>query len=100
MKVEKRAPKEAYLDIIDFDSIVRKHNWEFFKPILHIPPEGVNPKSKEYHLDWIAEFNDIRNVAMHSSDYRKLSDEDLEFIARIKSELYERCVQAGFEPDE
>lgn len=98
-KAEKRAPREAYLDIVDFEKIIRqKGNWEVLKPTFSIPLRGVSPKSKEYHLDWIKEFNDIRNVAAHSSIYRQLSDEDYEFLAWLKGELYDRCARAGFQP--
>lgn len=100
-KPEKRAPKEAYLHIIDFEAIIRqKGNWEFLKPIFNIPLRGVNPKSKEYHLDWIKDFNDIRNIASHSSIYRQLSDADLDFLAWLKGALYERCDVAGVPVDE
>lgn len=98
-KAEKRAPREAYLDIVDFEKIIRqKGNWEVLKPVFSIPLPGVPLKAKEYHLDWIKEFNDIRNVAAHSSIYRQLGDDDYEFLAWLKSELYDRCERAGFKP--
>jgi len=98
-KAEKRAPREAYLDIVDFEKIVRqKGNWETLKPILSIPVRGTPIKAKEYHLDWIKEFNDIRNVAAHSSIYRQLSDDDYDFLSWLKAELYDRCELAGFQP--
>jgi DGQHR domain-containing protein len=98
-KAEKRAPKEAYLNLIDFEKIIRqKGNWEYFKPIFGIPLRGENPKGKEYHLDWLKEFNEVRRVTSHSSIYRQLSDDDFELLAWLKGELYERSSAAGFEP--
>lgn len=97
-KPEKRAPKEAYLHLIDFEKIIKqKGNWEYFKPIFNIPRRGVNLKSKEYHLDWLNDFNEIRRVASHSSAYRQLSEEDLETLVWIKEQVYERCLQANVE---
>jgi DGQHR domain-containing protein len=97
-KPEKRAPKEAYLHLIDFEKIIKqKGNWEYLKPIFNIPRKGVNPKSKEYHLDWLNDFNEIRRVASHSSIYRQLSEEDLDYLDWLKGELYSRCEAAGVE---
>ena len=97
-KPEKRAVREAYLDIVDFEKIIRqKGNWDVLRPTLSIPMRGVNPKSKEYHLDWIKEFNDVRNVAAHDSIYRQLEDDDFAFIAWLKGQLYDRGSQAGYQ---
>lgn len=95
-KAEKRAPREAYLDIVDFEKIIRqKGNWDSLKGIFSIPLRGVSLKAKEYHLDWVKEFNDIRNVAAHASKYRHLEDPDYEFLGWLKGELYDRCAAAG-----
>jgi DNA sulfur modification protein DndB len=95
-KAEKRAPKEAYLHLIDFEKIIKqKGNWEHLKPLFNIPRKGVNVKSKEYHLDWLNDFNEIRRVASHSSIYRQLSEDDLDYLAWLKNELYDRCAVAG-----
>jgi DNA sulfur modification protein DndB len=99
-KTEKRAPREAYLHLIDFEKIIKqKGNWEHLKPMFNIPLRGVGLKSKEYHLDWLNDFNEIRRVASHSSIYRQLSDEDLDTLDWLKGELYDRCTAAGFPPD-
>ena len=96
VKVDKRAPKEAYLTILQYRNIIRqKGNWEYLKPIFDIPRPGENPKGKEYHLDWMETFNEIRNTASHSSDYRGFAVEDFVFLTWIKSELYGRCELAG-----
>ena len=95
-KAEKRAPREAYLHLIDFEKIIKqKENWEFLKPIFNIPRKDVKLKSKEYHLEWLNDFNEVRRVASHSSIYRQLSDEDLDYLDWLKEELYGRCELAG-----
>jgi len=95
---EKRALKEAYLDLIDFEKIIRqKKNWERFKPIFSIPMRGVNPKSKEYHLDWLNELNEVRRIAAHKSQFRVYKNEDYDFIDWLKTEIYDRCSSAGLQ---
>lgn len=95
---QKRAPKEAYLDLIDFEKIIRqRNNWDHLAPIFNIPLRNVNPKSKTYHMDWLAELNQIRRVSAHKSAYRRYKDEDFEFIDWIKKEIYDRCHSNGVE---
>jgi DNA sulfur modification protein DndB len=97
---EKRLPKEAYLDLVDLDSIFRqKGNWEHFSTIFNIPLEGANPKAKVYNLDWIDKLNERRRTAAHSSAIRGFSEDDTKFIRWLKSELYVRLEQAGRLPD-
>lgn len=96
--LEKRAPKEAYLDLIDFDKIIRqKGNWEHLETLLSIPISGVNPKAKTYHLDWLTELNEIRRVSAHKSVYRQYSEDNYKFIEWLKKELYARCEAAGID---
>lgn len=96
--VQKRAPKEAYLDLIDFEKIIRqKNNWDHLAPIFNIPLKGVNPKAKTYHLDWLSDLNQIRRVTAHKSAYRQYKEEDFAFIDWLKPELYERCTAQGVE---
>ena len=99
-KPEKRAPREAYLHLLDFEKIIKQEgNWEHLAPIFNIPLRGENPKGKKYHLDWLKEFNEVRRITAHSSIYRQLGDEDFELLAWLKQELYERCTKAGFQPE-
>lgn len=94
--VAKRAPKEAYVDLIDFEKIIRqKNNWDHLAPIFSIALPGVNPKSKIYHTDWLSELNQIRRVAAHKSAYRQYKEEDFSFISWLKQEIYERCKANG-----
>ncbi len=94
--IAKRSPKEAYLNLIDFEKIIRqKSNWDHLSPILSIPLKGINPKSKTYHLDWLGELNQIRRVAAHKSAYRNYKEEDFVFIDWLKQQIFERCRENG-----
>ena len=92
----KRAPKEAYLDLIDFDKIIRQAtNWPHFEPIFSI--QMPDERGKKYYLAWLERLNEIRRVSAHKSPYRQYSDEDLEFVSFIKAQLFERFMKAGFD---
>ncbi len=94
---DKRSPKEAYLDLVDFDKILKQpNNWLHFEPIFSIPVTGDN-KTKKYFLTWLERLNEIRRVNAHKNQYRTYSDEDHDFIAWLKPVLYERFEQAGIE---
>jgi DNA sulfur modification protein DndB len=96
--VQKRAPKEAYLDLIDFDKIVRQgSNWPSFEPIFNIPMDGEQ-KGKKYYLQWLERLNEVRRTAAHKSPYRTFSEEDFEFVSWIKRQLYDKFSAAGFDP--
>jgi hypothetical protein len=94
--VAKRAPKEAYLDLIDFEKIIKQSsNWTEFEPIFSVPMAGE--KGKKYYLTWLEKLNEIRRVSAHKSPYRQYSEEDLEFVSFIKAALFDRFTAAGFE---
>lgn len=94
--VAKRAPKEAYLDLIDFEKIIKQpSNWAEFEPIFNVPMAGE--KGKKYYLTWLEKLNEIRRVSAHKSPYRQYSEEDLEFVSFIKAQLFDRFTVAGFE---
>jgi DNA sulfur modification protein DndB len=94
---EKRSPKEAYLDLVDFDKIIKQaSNWAHFEPIFNIPMPDEKG-NKKYYLQWLERLNEIRRVSAHKNQYRTYSDEDHEFIAWIKPLLYERFEKAGIE---
>jgi DNA sulfur modification protein DndB len=96
--IAKRGPREAYLDLIDFEKIIRQRsNWDRLAPFFNIPLRDVNPKSKTYHLDWLSELNQIRRVAAHKSPYRNYKDEDHSFLEWLKNEIYERAASNNFE---
>jgi len=96
--VAKRAPKEAYLDLIDFEKIIKQpSNVEHLKPIFSIPLRGVKPNPSKVYLEWLAELNELRRVTAHKSVYRQFTNEDYDFISWIKREIYDRCALAGFD---
>jgi len=92
---ERRAPKEAYLDFMDYQKIVRqKNNWPTFEPILSIPQPGE--KGKTYYLDWMERFNELRRVAAHKTSVRTFEPDDYVFLEWLKGELFPRAEAAGF----
>lgn len=91
-----RAPKEAYLDLIDFEKIIRQpSNWPHFETIFNIPMTGE--KGKKYYLSWLEKLNDIRRISAHKSPYRNYSEEDLEFVTWVKGALFDNFAKAGFD---
>lgn len=91
-----RAPKEAYLDLIDFEKIIKQpSNWGAFEPIFSAPMAGE--KGKKYYLAWLEKLNEIRRISAHQSPYRSYTEEDLEFVTWIKGELFDRFTKAGFD---
>lgn len=84
---EKRLPREAYLDLIDYKEIIRqKSNWPHFSNVFNIPLK--NEKGKVYYLDWIDYLNKLRRVPAHPSEFRGYEEEDYEFIKHIKFQFY------------
>lgn len=93
---EKRAPREAYIDFIDYVKIIKQpNNWPQFESIFNIPISGE--KGKKYYLDWMEKINELRRITAHKSPYRSFKDEDFELIGFIKHELYNRAVDKGFD---
>jgi DNA sulfur modification protein DndB len=88
--VGKRSPKEAYIDLIDFDKIIRQQsNWQAFEPIFSIPlPDDKG--GKKYYLGWLERLNEIRRHTAHKNPYRQYSDDDIDFVAWIKGQLFDR----------
>jgi len=94
--IAKRSPKEAYIDLIDFDKIIRQSsNWSALEPIFSIQMADEK-NGKKYYLAWLERLNEIRRHTAHKNPYRQYSDEDIEFVAWIKSQLFDRFAKAGF----
>lgn len=84
---EKRKPKEAYLDIIDFIAIAKQEeNWPHFQHALSNPSPGEK-KGQKYYLSWIDQLNQVRNTAAHRNQLKTFSDEDLEFVDWLRSNV-------------
>jgi DNA sulfur modification protein DndB len=84
----RRKPKEAYLDILDLKDIIeQENNWLFFEPIFNVPMPGERKGSKKFHTGWIAKFNEIRKIAAHKNALRTYSEDDLEFVDWLRTEV-------------
>jgi DNA sulfur modification protein DndB len=95
--VAKHSLKEAYIDLIDFEKIIRQQsNWLAFEPIFSI--QMADEKGgKKYYLAWLERLNEIQRPAAHKSPYRQYSDDDMEFVGWIKGQLFDRFIQVGFD---
>ncbi len=81
---------EAYLDIMDLKDIIeQKNNWMHFEGTFSLPMNDEK-KGKKYYTGWIGKFNDLRKIAAHPSSLRTYTDDDLEFLDWLRSELTPR----------
>ena len=89
----RRKPKEAYLDIIDLMEIVKqKNNWLHFEHAFKNPRPGERAGQK-YHIGWMNTFNELRNIAAHKNQFKTYSDDDLEFIDWLRTEVSPKVPQ-------
>ncbi|MCY4612171.1 MAG: DGQHR domain-containing protein, partial [Nitrospira sp.] len=83
----RRKPKEAYLDIVDLPEIVKqKNNWHHFEHVFKNPRPNERSGQK-YYMGWVNTFNDLRNIAAHKNQLKTYSDEDLEFVDWLRTEV-------------
>lgn len=83
----RRKPKEAYLNIVDLAEIVKQsNNWPHFEHVFKNPRPGERPGQK-YYLSWIQAFNELRNIAAHKNQLKIYTDEDLEFVEWLRTEV-------------
>ena len=83
----RRKQKEAYLDIVDIEIIVKqKNNWEHFSDVLSNARKDER-KGQKYYLGWIAQYNELRKIAAHPNQYRTYSKDDLDFVDWLKTEV-------------
>lgn len=99
-KDNKKLPKEAYLDLLDYRDIVRqRNNWPHFQSVFNIPQIGE--KGKTYYLDWMETLNKLRRVPAHPSGSRGYDESDYEFMKFIKYTFYKKYREAtGISVDE
>ena len=84
---KRRKPKEAYLDIVDLVEIVKqKNNWDHFEYVFKNPMQGERTGQK-YYLGWVNTFNDLRNIAAHKNLLKTYTEEDLEFVEWLRTEV-------------
>jgi ATP sulfurylase len=83
----RRKPKEAYLSIVDLAEIVKQqNNWPHFEHVFKNARPGERPGQK-YYLGWIQTFNELRNIAAHKNQLKTYSDDDLEFVEWLRTEV-------------
>ena len=75
-----RSKKEAYLDIVDLEEIVKdKDNWSYFEHLFKNPMPDERHGQK-YYLSWLDKFNGLRKIAAHRNQEKIYSPEQLEFF--------------------
>lgn len=84
----RRKPKEAYLNIVDLAEIVKQpNNWDHFEHVF----KNARPDERggqKYYLNWVQTFNELRNIAAHKNQLKTYTDEDLEFVEWLRTEVY------------
>ena len=83
----RRKPKEAYLNIVDLAEIVKQsNNWPHFEHVFKNARPGERSGQK-YYLGWIQDFNELRNIAAHKNQMKTYTDEDLDFVEWLRTEV-------------
>lgn len=83
----RRKAKEAYLNIIDLIEIVKqKNNWDHFEYVFKNPRPNERTGQK-YYLGWLQTFNELRNIAAHKNHLKTYTDDDLDFIEWLRTEV-------------
>lgn len=84
---QRRKPKEAYLNIVDLAEIVKQqNNWHHFEHVF----KNARPNERtgqKYYLGWINDYNELRNIAAHKNQLKTYTDDDLEFIEWLRTEV-------------
>ncbi|RWQ33330.1 MAG: DGQHR domain-containing protein [Mesorhizobium sp.] len=84
----RRKPKEAYLNIVDLAEIVKQqNNWDHFEHVFKNPMPGERSGQK-YYIAWIQNFNELRNIAAHKNQLKTYTDEDLEFVEWLRTDVH------------
>jgi DGQHR domain-containing protein len=83
----RRKAKEAYLNIVDLAEIVKQqNNWPHFEHVFKNARPGER-QGQKFYLGWIQTFNELRNIAAHKNMLKTYSDDDLEFIEWLRTEV-------------
>lgn len=100
--IEKRGPKEAYLDLIDCIKIWKQsNNWEHFKEVFSFPLQDEKANTqKKYYVDWLEKLNEVRKTAAHKNALRGYSEADVQFVEWLKPLLYEKLESNWLLPDD
>ena len=90
---KRRRPKEAYLDIVDFAEIVKQaNNWGQFEHVFNNPRPNER-RGQKYYLGWVIAFNELRNIAAHKNQLKTYTDEDLEFVEWLRTEVFPKVAE-------
>ena len=83
----RRSRKEAYLNVVDLAEIVKQtNNWAHFEHVFRNPKPN-DRKGQKYYLGWVTKFSELRNIAAHKNRLRTYTDEDLEFVEWLRTEV-------------
>jgi len=89
----RRKPKEAYLNIVDLAEIVKQqNNWPHFEHVFK-NPRREDRSGQKYYTSWIQSFNELRNIAAHKNQLKTYTDDDLEFIEWLRTEVAPKVPQ-------
>ena len=81
----KRGSREAYLDLIDYRSIIcYPENWDHFKSRFAEPGAGGKEKSTK----WLVELNEVRRVTSHPTSEVVVSDDQLSQLRKIRDRVF------------
>lgn len=78
-------PIEVYLDVLDLKAVI-KDNFSLFQSRFNIQLPGEK-RGKQYYLDWLDQFNELRRIPAHPSSSRNYSEDDYAFLKLILSRL-------------
>jgi len=81
---------EKYLYLIDLKEII-EDNWDIFSEVYTLNAKHTDSRAKR--LNWYNELNNIRNIVDHPPR-GGVSDEQLDFVKKIKGELSNRLPQS------
>lgn len=83
----RRSRIEAYLNIVDLAEIVKqKNNWDHFEHVFKNPRPG-DRRGQKYYLGWVNKFSELRNIAAHKNQLRTYTEEDLDFVEWLRTEV-------------
>jgi DNA sulfur modification protein DndB len=87
--LDKRLPKEAYLELLDLKAIIeQKNNWPHFHNMYNLQMPGEQ-RGKPRFTSWIAQLNEIRRITAHKSSLRTYKESDFEFLDWLRGAYYE-----------
>ena len=65
---------------------MKQSNDAHFEHVFKNPMPGEKAGQK-YYLSWIQSFNELRNIAAHKNQLKTYSDDDLNFVEWLRTEV-------------